>query len=301
MGGSGGSLREAGLGRSAGGRRRGGAGGGGRRGVRRRVSGSRDGGLGLRVRGGEGAAAALKLAEEGVALVGEAGEAGGEELEDAGVGEEVVEGALEVEVWVVGEAVGEGQGVVGGELAVEDAGFDGVVAELAPFEGGELAEEVGLVGVAGLEAVEEGGEEGFKLGGVLGGEEGGEAGVAAVLEGVEGRAGLAFRGLGAAAAAGIGVGGIGHGVTSARDCRGEFRIFRGGFLRAAGKWFGMRGIGMAKKCGRGVMGGTEGSVGLACGGRCGGGRRGAEGREAAQRRFGGAAGKGGAGLAPESG
>jgi len=145
--------------------------------------------------------------------MGEAGEAGGEELEDAGVGEEVVEGALEVEVGIRGEAVGVGEGLVGEEVAVEEAGFEGVVTLLAPFEGGELADEEGFVGVAWLEAVEEGGVEGFELGGGLGGEEGLEAGVAAVFEGVEGGAGLAFRGFGAAGAApGVAFDGVGHGI-----------------------------------------------------------------------------------------
>ncbi|GIU72929.1 MAG: hypothetical protein KatS3mg004_0016 [Bryobacteraceae bacterium] len=125
------------------------------------VDGLGDGGLGEDFGAGEGAAAAFEGAEEGVAFVGEAGEAGREELEDAGVGEEVVEAALEVEVGVRGQAVGAGEGLLGEELAVEEAGFEGVIALFAPFEAGELADEEGLVGVAGLEAVEEGGVEGL--------------------------------------------------------------------------------------------------------------------------------------------
>lgn len=155
--------------------------------------------------------------------MGEAGEAGGEELQDAGVGQQVVEGALEVEVGIVGQAVGGREGALAGELAVEDAGFDGIVALLAPFEGGELAQQEGLVGVAGLEAVEEGGVEGLELGGVLGVQEGGEAGVAAVLEGVEGGAGLALGGARAAGAflfRGCLRGVAGHGSASAGDYRG---------------------------------------------------------------------------------
>ncbi|MCS7042583.1 MAG: hypothetical protein NZR01_07305, partial [Bryobacteraceae bacterium] len=105
-----------------------------------------------------------------------------------------MERARHVEVGVVGLAARAAEGALGGEFAVEQAGFDRVVAELAPFEGGELADEERLVGVAGLEAVEQGGVEGFELGGVFRVQEGGEAGVAAVLEGVEGAAGLAFGG-----------------------------------------------------------------------------------------------------------
>ncbi len=188
-------------------------------------------------RAGEGAAGALEGAQQGVALVGEAGEAGGEELEDAGLGQERVEGALEVEVGVVGKAVGGGEGAHGGELAVEDAGFDRVVAELAPLEGGQLAQHKGLVGVAGLEAVEEGGIEGLELGGVFGVQEGSEARVAAVLEGVQGGAGFSFRSARAAGAAflAVGVDGIRQERSPpAGDYRAGWTDFPGPFFR--GGW-----------------------------------------------------------------
>jgi hypothetical protein len=215
----------------------------------------------LRARQGRGTALAdlAKGGEDLGAGVEELGLADGEVGGEAGGLEELVGGGAEFDLGLGGESVlGEG-GVGGGEFGVKDRGIEGEDALEAPFDGGELADEVVFEVVLGEEGAGDFVDHALEGGVILVAEDEERAGVAAVFEGVHGRAALAFGGFGAAAAApfAVGIDGIRHrahlrGVILG----GGGGVSGGGFVGAAGKWFGMRGIGERKKvksCVKGVF------------------------------------------------
>lgn len=206
----------------------------------------------LRARQGGGTPLA-DLAQGGEDLgagVEELGLADGEVGGEAGGLEELVGGGAEFDFGPGGEAVlGEG-GVGGGEFGVEDGCIEGEDALEAPFDGGELADEVVFEVVLGEEGAGDLVDHALEGGVVLVAEDEERAGVAAVFEGVHGGAALALGGFGAAAAAplAVGIDWILH-TTHLRGgiIGAESRNMRGGFGAGAGKWFGMREMGERKK------------------------------------------------------
>ena len=148
----------------------------------------------------------------------------------AGVG---LEGESEAGVGVFRE------GLVGGEAlgfqVVDDfleeyfleADFDLLAAEGAPGVGGELGDQIALVGGLGGEVLEESIAESFEVGGGFEGENG-EFGCESVFDGVE--TGLGFAGRGPGAGGLLGVTLVG-GLLSCRDgsCHG-FRVAWGGLF-----------------------------------------------------------------------
>jgi len=191
--------------------------------------------------------------EERRAGVDELGLAGGEVVGEAGVFEEAVGGEAElvaIGLRGIGAVLAEGF-LAGGELLVEDGRIHEEDALEAPLDAGELADEVVLDVVLGEEDGGEAFDEALEGGVVFVAEDEDGAGVAAVFEGVEAGAGLAFRGFGAAAAGAV-VGCHGAGSPPAGSIgRGE-AAGCGHLWGRAGKWLVGKGIGDAKKSGRGV-------------------------------------------------
>ena len=139
--------------------------------------------------------------EERRAGVDELGLAGGEVVGEAGVFEEAVGGEAELVAFGlggVGAVLAEGF-LAGGELLVEDGRIHKEDALQAPLDAGELADEVVLDVILGEEDGGEAFDEALEGDVVFVAEDEDGAGVAAVFEGVEAGAGLAFRGFGAAA------------------------------------------------------------------------------------------------------
>jgi hypothetical protein len=197
-----------------------------------------------------------EVGEDAGAGVEELGLAGGEVVGEAGGFEELVGGGAESDFGAGLEAVlGEG-GVGGVEFGVEEGGVEGEDAVEAPLDAGELADEVVFEVVLGEQDAGDFVDEAFEGGVVFVAKDEEGAGIAAVFEGVEGRAELALGGFGAAAF-GAGVAGcvvLRVVVVEIHDfhlprgiiCGGQ-RVFGGVFRGGGGKWFGMRGMGTRDK------------------------------------------------------
>lgn len=196
----------------------------------------------------------------------ELGLTGGEVMGEAGGFEELVGGGAEFDFGAGLEAVlGEG-GVGGGEFGVEEGGVEGEDALEAPFDAGELADEVVFEVVLGQEDAGDFFDEEFEGGVVFVTEDEEGAGVAAVFEGVEAGAGFALRGFGAAAGA-PGVVAVVV-VVEIHDSTSRAGLYAGskggeggGGREGRAKASGISELGAGEKRRRGVMGGGQGSGG----------------------------------------
>jgi len=136
------------------------------------------------------------VAEDGLALRDELGDAAGEDARDAGEAHEAVGGGGDDDF---GRGVDVGGADGGGGLVVfgvEDGGVDGGDAAQGPLGVGELEDDAELVGVLGQEPGLDVGDElvvGFA---VLDGEDDGATGVTPVFEAVHRGDELAFGGFG---------------------------------------------------------------------------------------------------------
>jgi len=141
----------------------------------------------------------------------------GEVVGEPGVFEQAVGGEAELKAFRGGGAMLTEGFLAGGEFLIEDGGVDQENALETPFDAGELADEVVLDVVLGEEDAGEAFDEALEGDVVFMAQDEDGACVAAVFEGVEAGAGLAFGRFGAAA---FGTWFFAHGVKLAS--RGDF-------------------------------------------------------------------------------